>query len=72
MFLSHGRQDKQHPNHRNKISFRGEADLRTRLVPRARIEKQLRRSEIFVASANKTKLAPEERHLIKKRLRCRS
>jgi hypothetical protein len=21
MFLSHGRQDKQHPNHRNKISF---------------------------------------------------
>jgi hypothetical protein len=21
MFLGHGRQDKQHPNHRNKISF---------------------------------------------------
>ena len=52
MFLRHGRQDKQHPNHRNKISFRGEADLRTRLVPRARIEKQLRRSEIFIATVN--------------------
>jgi hypothetical protein len=73
MFLNHGRQDKQHPNHRNKISFRGSPGSKDTDWSRGReIGKQIRRSDIFVASANKTKPAPEERHLIKKRFRCRS
>jgi hypothetical protein len=59
MFLSHGRQDKQHLKHRNKISFRALWDLRSRLSRGARGRKtkiedigtclKLRRSEIFIA-----------------------